>query len=115
MSDPELRAASEALRRLPGVSVPAAPCSLVTRASPPLPRPAPSAAGVAGAVALWQQGKHVAAETALRRQITTMLTLGDRVHADRWRELHAALVTTGVNLDEDVWTQLRAHGVVRPK
>jgi hypothetical protein len=44
-----------------------------------------------------------------------MLSVADLVHADRWSELQAALLTTGVNLDDHVWTKLRAHGVLRPK
>jgi hypothetical protein len=114
-SEPVFRTASEALCRLPGVSLPAKPCSLVTRPDRPLPRAAPRAAGVAGAVALWQAGKRLAAETEIRRQVATMLSVPDLVRADRWSELQAALVIIGVNLDEQAWTRLREHGVLRPK
>ena len=115
MSWPEFRTASEALCRLPGVSLPAEPCSLVTRPDQPLPAPAPRPAGVAGAVASWQAGQRLAAETELRRQVATMLSVPDLVHASRWSELQAALVTTGVNLDEEAWAKLREHGILRPQ
>lgn len=115
MSSPEFRSASEALCRLPGVFRPAEPCSLVTRPDQPLPAAPPRPAGVAGAVALWEAGQRLAAETEIRRQVETMLSVPDLVHASRWSELQAALVTTGVNLDEQVWAKRREHGILRPQ
>lgn len=113
MASPEFRNASEALCRLPGVSLPSEPCSLVALPDASLQAPAPRVAGVAGAVALWQAGQRLAATTEIRRQVATMLRVPALVHPSRWSELQAALDTTGLDLDEEDWVKLRWHGVVR--